>query len=59
MQNSVKFLAQVQVDGVIRSSLIHQCWNSTVEGHQICQALFALSEAKLSVTSQPIIVHVT
>ena len=51
VQDSVKHFAQVQVDDNSCSSLIHQCCNSIVERHQIWQALFALSEAMLTVTS--------
>ncbi|GAB0176555.1 hypothetical protein GRJ2_000120700 [Grus japonensis] len=34
----VKCFAQVQLDDISSSSLIHQCCNPIVEGHQICQA---------------------
>ncbi|KAK4813652.1 hypothetical protein QYF61_014951 [Mycteria americana] len=44
MQDSVKCFAQVQADDISCSSLIHQRCNAVVEGHQICQAQFALSE---------------
>ncbi|GAB0205260.1 hypothetical protein GRJ2_002991600 [Grus japonensis] len=37
MRDSVKCLAQVQVDDVCHSSLIHQCCNLMVESHRICQ----------------------
>ena len=49
-RTSVRCFAQVQVD-VSCSSFIHQRSNPVVEGHQICQAQFALSEAMLVVTS--------
>ena len=51
LRDSVKCFAQVQVDDIGCSSLTHQSCNLIVEGHQICQAWFALSEAILAVTS--------
>ena len=50
-------LSEVQVDDLSRSSLIHQRCNSVAEGHQICQARFALSEPMLAVTNH-LIFHV-
>ena len=55
--DSDKCFAQVKVDDISCSSLIHQCCNPAVEGHQICQAQFALSEAMLVVTSYLLIFH--
>ena len=55
MWDSVTCSAQVQVDDVCCCSLIHQCSNPIIEGHQICQAQFALTEAMLAVTSPPVI----
>ena len=55
---SVKCFARVQLDDVSCSSLIHQCSNPIVVGHQICQAWFALSEAVLAVTSHHLILRV-
>lgn len=40
----VKCYAQVQVDDSSCFSLIYQCCNPVMEEHQICQALFSLSE---------------
>jgi len=57
MQDSVKRFAQVQADDVTCSSLIHQCCNSVVAGHQICQARFALSEALFAVAIHLLIFH--
>lgn len=51
MWNSVKCISQVQVDYVTCSSLIHQCYNLVIDGLQICQAKFALSEAMLAITN--------
>ena len=48
MQDSVKRFAQVRIDDICCSSLIHQRCNAVVEGHQICQAPF---EAILAVSS--------
>lgn len=56
IQDSVKCFTQVQVDDVICSSLICQCCNP-VEGHQICQAEFALSGVMV-VTSHLFVFHV-
>ena len=58
MWDSVKCFAQVQVDDVSFSSLIHQCCNPLVELHQFCQAQFALSEAMLAVTNVLLVFHV-
>ena len=58
MRDSVKYFAQVQVDDISCSSLVHQRCNPIVEGHQICQAQFALSEAMLAVTNHLLIFHV-
>ena len=58
MWDSVRCFAQVQAGDISCSSLIHQCCNPIVEGHQICQAPFALSEALLAVTSHLLIFHV-
>ncbi|NXV23071.1 ATS6 metalloproteinase, partial [Cepphus grylle] len=54
----IKCITQVQVDVLSCSSFIHQHCNPVVEGHQICQAQFAVSEAMLAVTSHLLIVHV-
>lgn len=48
-QDSIKYLAQLQVDNISFSSFIHQCFNPTAKGHQICYAQFALSEATLAI----------
>ena len=53
--DSVKWFAQVQVDDISCSFLIHQHGDHIVEGHQICQARFALSEAMLAITSHLIL----
>lgn len=45
MQDHVKSPAQIQIDEVISPSFAHQCCHSTVEGHWVGQALFALHEA--------------
>ena len=52
VQDSIKCFAQVQVDDISCSSLIHQHRNPVIKGHQICQAGFALSEALFAVTNQ-------
>lgn len=57
MQGNAKCLAQVQVNDVRCSSLIHKCCNSNVERLQICHSRFALSEDTLSVTSQAFVFH--
>ena len=57
MQDGVKCFAKVQVDDICCSSYIHQHCNAVVEGHHICQAWFALSEAMLAVTKY-LIFHV-
>ena len=44
MRDSVKCFAHFQVDDGCCSSLIYECCNLVVEGHQTCQAQFALSE---------------
>ena len=51
VQDSVKSFAHVQVGDISCSSLIHQHCNTIVEGHQVCQAQFALSEAMLAVSN--------
>ena len=51
VRDNVKCFAQIQVDDISYSSLTHQCCNPVVEGHQICQARFACSEAMLAVTN--------
>ena len=56
--DSVKCFAQVQVDDVSCSSLIHHCYNSVAGGYQICEAQFALSEAMLADTNHLLIFHV-
>jgi len=58
MRDSVKCFAQAQVDDTSYSSLAHQHSNTMIEGHQICQALFALSEALLAATSHLLIFYV-
>ena len=59
MRVSVKWFGQVQVDAAIScSSLILWLCNPSVEGHQICQAQFARSEAMLAVTNQLLLFHV-
>ena len=58
MQDCVKCFVQVQLDDVIWSSFILQCSNPIIEGHKICQAQFALSEAMLAVTNHLFIFHV-
>ena len=58
MWDRVKCFTQAQVDDVGCSSLIHQCHNPTIEGHQICQARFVLSEAMLAVTNHLLTFHV-
>ncbi|GAB0190293.1 exostosin-2 [Grus japonensis] len=58
VRDSVKCLAQVQVDDISCSSLVHQRCNPIIEGHQIYQARFALSEAVLAVTSHLLVLHV-
>ena len=49
MPGSVKCFAQIQLGDGSSSSFIH-CLCNSMEGHQICQALFALSEAMLAFT---------
>jgi len=56
--DSVECFAQVQVDDIICSSLTHQRCSPVIEGLQICQALFALSEAMLAVASHLLIFYV-
>jgi len=56
--HSVKCFAQVQVDDIPCSSLIHQYSNPIVEGHLICQAPFVRSEAMLAVINHLLILHV-
>ena len=58
VQNSVKCFAQVHVDVFSWSFLTYQRSNSVTEGHEICQAQFALSEAMWAVTSHVLIFHV-
>ena len=58
MWDNVKCFAQVPVDDVSCSSLIHQCCNPIVDSYQICQAQFALSEAMLVLTNRPPLFHV-
>ena len=55
MQDSVKCFAQIQVDDVSCSSLIHHHCKPVLEGHQTCQAQFALSEATLAVNNHLLI----
>ena len=57
VNDSVKCFAPVQVDDISCSSLIHQHGNLIIEGYQICQVLFVLSEAMWVVTSQLLIFH--
>jgi len=40
VQDSVKHFAQIQVNYISCSSLIHQLSNPLIEGHQIYQAWF-------------------
>lgn len=54
-QDIVKCFAQVQVDGICCSFLIHHCSNFIIEGYQICQTQFAFNEAVLAVTNYLII----
>ena len=58
MQDCVKCFAQVQVDDLSCSFLVHQHSKPVIEGQQICQAQFALSEAMLTVTSYLLIFQV-
>lgn len=52
MQGSNKSFAQIQVDEISSSSLMHQHCNPITEGHCICQAGFALSEALMDVINR-------
>jgi len=54
----VKFFAQVHIDEVSCCSLINEYCNTIVEGHQISQVRFALSEAMLAVINHLLIFHV-
>ncbi|KAJ7405211.1 hypothetical protein BTVI_69704 [Pitangus sulphuratus] len=58
MQDSAKCFVQVQGDDISYFNIIHQCCNPALEGHQICQTKFALSEAILAVANDLLIFHV-
>lgn len=58
MWDSVKCFAQVQIDDVSSSSLIHQCCHLIVESNQICQVLFSLNEVMCAVASHLCVFHV-
>ncbi|GAB0189266.1 mitochondrial enolase superfamily member 1 [Grus japonensis] len=58
IQDSIKCFTRVQVDDISCSALIYQQCNAIIEGHHVCQARFALSEAMLAVTNRLLIFHV-
>lgn len=49
--DSIEYFTQLQVEGIRCSFFIHQYCNPVIEGHQIWQAWFALTEAMLAVTN--------
>ncbi|KAK4827693.1 LOW QUALITY PROTEIN: hypothetical protein QYF61_020827 [Mycteria americana] len=57
MRDSAKCFAQVQVDDISCSSLIHQRCNPIIEGYLISQTRFALNEAMLAVINHLLIFH--
>lgn len=49
--DTVKCFAQVQVNDINSSSLIHQHYNPIMKDHWICQVRIACSEVRLTVTN--------
>lgn len=57
VQDSVKFFAQVQVDDIVHSFLIHQHHEPITEDVQNWQAWISLGEAMLAITNHIFIFH--
>jgi len=58
IQDSVKFLEQVQIQEVSCPPFVHQRCNPIIEGYQVGQAQFALGEATTAVPSNLLVIHV-
>ncbi|RMC04474.1 hypothetical protein DUI87_18919 [Hirundo rustica rustica] len=58
MWDSIKCFAEVWIDDITHSSLLHQNHNSVTEGHQTGLAQFALGEVMLAVTNDLLIFYV-